>query len=366
MDIIEQLEIYKYVLLDELYTIFPSHTFSPSIHSRTWPLSKYRDASTKMKRLEDLVTSANTQWWDGFFLKQYFKSRISPRGLRILKGCAFLDEDLRTEWEGVAEFCTQKWIQVLITHRDRRYLALRQKAEKLVIDLLSLHPQLPTAWLKTFKINTKKSENSLIENKLGKLRRDLDDYSYNRVFNWKSKHIQPPPLLPPPRPIPPLISEHTSSSPSLLDPIPFNPAPTSPPLASPHPVMVDHSPPALPAVDHTNQVSLHDPEFRPHLPSDSPSVSVLLAQTCAAHVPTDLNSSATNLVCPLSTTKPNLIKDIRVSEHSSPDKLTSPFLVQTPSSSLTPFQSKRKNVEEADEGDIVIPELSRPLKVRKL
>ena len=99
MELIDEIEFHKYDILDSLYTSLP-----PDIFCNTSKLTRPDRyiLCGKFKKLERLINSTNTQWWDEFFLKKYLEYKISPRGLRILKTCSFLDTSHNTEWEGIA------------------------------------------------------------------------------------------------------------------------------------------------------------------------------------------------------------------------------------------------------------------------
>lgn len=56
--------------------------------------------------------------------------------------------------------------------------------------------KVPMSWFDTLKRNTKRQEDDLIKNKLGKFRCDLNDYTNNRVFTWIIKSRHPILLIP--------------------------------------------------------------------------------------------------------------------------------------------------------------------------
>lgn len=116
---------------------------------------------------------------------------ISPRGLRILKTCSFLASELSNEWSQISEFCTQKWMRVIIQEREPKYLGLVEQIKSNISHLSTLMSTLPISWLNTLKHDSKKNEDTLIQTKLGKMRRDLDDFNLGRVFNWKKSHRVP-------------------------------------------------------------------------------------------------------------------------------------------------------------------------------
>lgn len=329
-------------MLDEFYTVFLPYYFCPKTHSRAWSDTKFKDAYTRMRLLEDLTYSANHLWWNCFFLKQYFQFKISPRGLRVLKGCSFLDTDLRTEWEEVAVFCTQKWIKILISHRDQHYCILRQKIESHITSLHLAHPLLPIDWLRTFKINTKKSEDSTIQNKLGTFRRDLDDYTHKRVFNWKRKrdstHSSPPPLIP----LSSLSHLNIHSDTATLD------HPTSCSLAS-APVNT------VPISSRTLSIQPKDKKFatpcsativNTPIPS-SPTLPPIIEPANSDNQPNTSSSCHQDHVLPDSI-PPNASM---IMFGASPSSIPLPFfLVPTPLLSPITAKTKRKHVEEAEEG----------------
>lgn len=116
----------------------------------------------KFKKLEGLLHTANTQWWDEFFLKKYLEEKISPRGLRILKTCSFLDSTHNKEWENIAEFCTAKWLSILISQRHLKYDEMVHQIQILSLDIASYNLKIAPTWLETLKKNTKYKENILI------------------------------------------------------------------------------------------------------------------------------------------------------------------------------------------------------------
>lgn len=149
----------------------------------------------KFKKLERLIHSTNSQWWDKYFLNQYLKNRISPRGLRILKNCSFLEPEDAKEWGSLAEFCTTKWMTILVKHREKKFENLKKIVETLSTDIVNAGQNIPSPWLDIFKNNTKKQENDLIFSKIGKFRRDILDYSNKKVFTWMKKPTHIPSLM---------------------------------------------------------------------------------------------------------------------------------------------------------------------------
>lgn len=82
-------------------------------------------------KIQDAKQYENAQWWNLAFLQKYLELGITPRGLRIKKQCSFLDEDLTKEWWMIAEFCTTKWIKILVEQRERKLkFAEQQVLEK--------------------------------------------------------------------------------------------------------------------------------------------------------------------------------------------------------------------------------------------
>lgn len=169
MELIQVIEKAKFNILDEFYLCFPSNFFS---YTSPYPGPHGKSLCTKFLKLEDLISSVNQQWWNGFFLEQYLLHKITPRGLRVLKQCSFLDPDLIKEWVYVSKFCTEKWIKIIITQRKKKFETLTVRIREL----------LPHTWLRTLKRNTIRQENYLIANKLGKFRRDMGDCTNNKVF----------------------------------------------------------------------------------------------------------------------------------------------------------------------------------------
>lgn len=122
----------------------------------------------------------------------------------MLKTCPFLSLELKKEWSQISKFCTRKWMQTIIQKREQKYLTIIQQL-KLKIASLAIHTlHLPIVWLQTLKKHTKKNEDQLLTTKRGKIRRDQDDYNFDRVFNWKKVRFapHPTPLYPGIRPIP--------------------------------------------------------------------------------------------------------------------------------------------------------------------
>lgn len=75
------------------------------------------------------------QWWDKFFLTKYIDTKISPRGLRVMKECSFLDNDHKREWADISVLCTSKWMSILISHRTSRFNKLKQDVLTLIQDI---------------------------------------------------------------------------------------------------------------------------------------------------------------------------------------------------------------------------------------
>lgn len=69
-------------MLDTLFSKLPCSLFLPDIILSKNTRYKF---CGKFKKLERLIHSTNSQWWDKYFLTKYLENRISPRGLRIQK-----------------------------------------------------------------------------------------------------------------------------------------------------------------------------------------------------------------------------------------------------------------------------------------
>lgn len=137
----------------------------------------------KFKKLERLIQTTNQQWWDQFFLSQYIDTKVSPRGLRVMKECPiFLDNESSKEWANIAEFCTAKWMIILITHRNNRFEKFKSQLQIIIDEITSYQLSIPFSWLEVLKNNTKQDENQLISMKIGKFKRDIDDYNSDRIF----------------------------------------------------------------------------------------------------------------------------------------------------------------------------------------
>lgn len=189
MDFLTDLDTLRHNVLNSLYALLPSSLFSTSAS-----LTK-KDRYTlcgQFKKLERLIHSTNLQWWDKYFLEKYLENRISPRGLRITKTCSFLEPDQLKEWQGISEFGTAKWINILIEHRTAKFEKLTSRVMSLVTEIQKLDKILPTIWLDTLYKNTQREESLLIKNKLGKFSRDLNDYTKDRVYTWMQKPVAPP------------------------------------------------------------------------------------------------------------------------------------------------------------------------------
>lgn len=188
MDLLRDIEAHRYDVLEELYTILSSHIFSDDI--KLTGSTRY-SLCGKFKHLETIVKHTNEQWWDRFFLEKYISTKISPRGLRVTKDCPFLNVTNKKEWETISEFCTSKWMEILIEHRQHLFEKLRSEATTLAKGITDQKITVPVSWLMILKQNTKSDEDFVIKTKIGKFKRDLDDFNFDRVFNWKLKNRPP-------------------------------------------------------------------------------------------------------------------------------------------------------------------------------
>lgn len=241
MDLLAAIEEHKHVILEEFYALFPAHFFKKDCHitGSKIPMPKL---CTHFRKLEDLISTANQQWWDKFFLQSYIQHKISPRGLRVLKQCAFLDPDLHTEWAHVSEFCTAKWMGIIIQQRDRKYMILKDKIITLCKTICDTIPHLPFTWFSMLKRNTIRNEDNTIASKLGKFRRDLFDYNTNQVFSWKHTKNPNQGILPGPRPLMSIRLHENTPGPSL------KPQPRPPPHNIPRPWSMSWHTPQPPTI----------------------------------------------------------------------------------------------------------------------
>lgn len=67
MDIIHDIELVKFGILDELYTLFPTDFF---LSSHSVPCLVYKHLCAQFWKIEDLFKAVNFQWWDKFFLQK--------------------------------------------------------------------------------------------------------------------------------------------------------------------------------------------------------------------------------------------------------------------------------------------------------
>lgn len=127
MEFISTIDNQRYAVLEKLYSLQAPVTFSHN----TKLTGKMRDnLCGKFKQLERLIHTTNQQWWDKFFLQQYTSTQISPRGLRIMKECPiFLDDDNTKEWSNLSKFCTAKWMEILISHRNNTFDKLNEQTK---------------------------------------------------------------------------------------------------------------------------------------------------------------------------------------------------------------------------------------------
>lgn len=151
MDLLSTIESHKHVL-DNLYSVLPTAIFS--IDAKL--IGKIRHTLCgKFKQLESIIQTTNQQWWDKFFLQQYLDTKISPRGLRVLKDCPpFLDTDDKKEWAGIDEFCTAKWMGILISHRTTRFSKLTYQDQLIAEEICGHNLPIPLSWLEILKKNT--------------------------------------------------------------------------------------------------------------------------------------------------------------------------------------------------------------------
>lgn len=140
IELINEIEFHKFEVLDNLYTILPSELFCTT---STLTRSDRYTLCGKFKKLEKLIHSANTQWWDELFLKKYITEKISPRGLRVLKTCSFLDTAHNSQWEGIAEFCTAKWLEVITSQRHIKYNELVHLVQILSSEIIGHQCKIP-------------------------------------------------------------------------------------------------------------------------------------------------------------------------------------------------------------------------------
>lgn len=137
-------------------------------------------------RLQYAKQYENAQLWDLAFLQKYLELAITPRGLRVKKQCSFLDEDLTKEWHMISEFCTTKWIKILVQQREWKLKA----AEQQVLERNQAAQAFSSSchfskWAQVQDSNIKKDEDNMISKKNKKLERDIMDYKTGQVFEWK-------------------------------------------------------------------------------------------------------------------------------------------------------------------------------------
>lgn len=109
-----------------------------------------------------------------------------------MKDCQFFfDEDGTKEWANIAEFCTAKWMGILISHRTNRFDKLNHQVKTTVEEIIGHLVPIPLTWLEVLKKNTKRDEDNLIKMKICKFKCDLDDYNSDRNFTWNYLYLQP-------------------------------------------------------------------------------------------------------------------------------------------------------------------------------
>lgn len=140
MDIIHDIELVKFGILDELYIPFLADFFSSS---QSVPFPSYKHLYEQFRKIEDLFNAPNFQWWDKFFLQKYLQYKISPRGFRHIKTCSFLSPSLILEWANISEFCTKKWIEIIIQQSDITFSDLLSKIQTLLGSLIQKPLHLP-------------------------------------------------------------------------------------------------------------------------------------------------------------------------------------------------------------------------------
>lgn len=239
MDLLNDVEIHRYNVLEEFYTILPPTMFS--IYIKLTGTTRYTLCG-KFKHLERIFKHVNQQWCDKFFLEKYISTKVSPQGLRIIKDCSFLNAASKKEWENISEFCTSKWMEILIEYRLPLFDKLKSEAHTIAKGITDHKVTVPLSWLGILHKNTKSDEDFLVKTKLGKFKRDLDDINLDRVFNWKQKSTSTSDHR---RTFPP----HSLSSSSLPPPVPSHT-----PRPRPFPLLLSHLPypPPLMRISITN------------------------------------------------------------------------------------------------------------------
>lgn len=113
-------------------------------------------------QVQDAKRYKHTQWWVLAFLLKYTELGITPRGLRIKKQCSLLDKDLLKEWRLLAEFCTIKWIKILVQQRERKLELAQQKVKERETHIQEFSSSyLYSKWLQVLYKNVKKDEDNL-------------------------------------------------------------------------------------------------------------------------------------------------------------------------------------------------------------
>lgn len=86
----------------------------------------------------------------------------------------------------ISEFCTTKWIKILVQQREWKLKAAEQQVlERNQAAQAFSSSCLFSKWAQVQDSNIKKDEDNMISKKNKKLERDIMDYKTGQVFEWK-------------------------------------------------------------------------------------------------------------------------------------------------------------------------------------
>lgn len=183
MELILTLEAVRHDYLENLYTLFPIDFFYP--HA-TVNQASYGKFCAMFRKIEDTIISLNHQWWDKFFVLRYRLSKITSRGLRITD-VPFSHQSGKQNGNTSLIFAHKSGLILLLSKERIKSKRWRKRLRHTSAPLEPRSTISPLPSKKSWRKKNKKDEDLLIKVKLNKIRRDVDDYTSSKVFNWKPK-----------------------------------------------------------------------------------------------------------------------------------------------------------------------------------
>lgn len=145
-------------------------------------------------KMEKLLISEMKTWWDHNSLKKYVDKPMIPRGLRLKKTpTTMYTESFDTDWQIALSTCSITLMKLIISQEETKLQTLEGEINNTRLELDKYKDAEGFNMLnEKMTKNVDKLEQSIMQTKISKFKRDVEDYTNNQVYTWSYERNKTP------------------------------------------------------------------------------------------------------------------------------------------------------------------------------